>query len=139
MSAFDPPVAGSGWKDGLGPASSHRCDPRLGLHGQLRLLGDGLGHRLGHGLGLGLGPRTPEIRTDHLLLFRRIEARRDDRHADLALEGRIVNGAEDDLGVLSGLVLDNRRNLGDLVNGEIHAPGDERQGKVARALRMQRA
>src|SRR5690606_15962694 len=71
-----------------------------------------------------LGPGTYEAARDHLLVLHPVEPGGDDRHADLALELGRVDGPEDDLGLVTGFFLDNRRYRRDLVNGEVHAAGD---------------
>ena len=53
-----------------------------------------------------------------------VEAGRDDGDPDLALHGRVVAGAEDDLGVVAHRVVDDLVDLGGLAEREVVAAGD---------------
>src|SRR5581483_835025 len=53
-----------------------------------------------------------------------VEARGDDRHADFTLHGRLMHGAEDDLGIVADGVVDDLVDLMHFAEGQIRAAGD---------------
>ena len=53
-----------------------------------------------------------------------VEARGDDRHADVLGQAIVDYGAEDDLGIRAGFLVDQRHDLVDLVEREIGVAGD---------------
>ncbi len=59
-----------------------------------------------------------------LRMFVAIEARSDDRHAELVLDVLLDHGAENDLHVLAGLLLNDARGLRGLTDAERRAAGD---------------
>ena len=48
----------------------------------------------------------------------------DDGYLDFVFHAFVDNRTEDDLGIVACFLLNNARDLGYLVNGQIHAPGD---------------